>query len=150
MNKIPSNGIKQPMKLDIGCGRNKRKGYIGVDISKDSDADIIASALSIPIKDATVDEVNCSHLLEHLYPEEAQKFFDEIFRVLKEGGKANLKVDRDWTKGRLFRKDPTHKYRYKKREIESMLTNFKVKRVKNEIYLFGLRLRNKIFVELTK
>lgn len=138
------------MKLDIGCGKNKREGYIGIDITKNSDADIIASALSIPVKDSVVDEINCSHLLEHLYPEEAQKFFDEILRVLKEGGEASLKVDRDWTKQRLFRKDPAHKYRYKKREIESMVTNFKARNVKNEIYRFGRRIRNKIFVELVK
>jgi predicted SAM-dependent methyltransferase len=138
------------MKLDIGCGKNKREGYVGIDVAKDSDADIIASALSIPVKDAVVDEVNCSHLMEHLYPEEAQKFFDEIFRVLKEGGEASLKVDRDWTRQRLLSKDPAHKYRYNKREIESMVTNFRAKKVKNEIYRFGRRIRNKIFVELRK
>lgn len=138
------------MKLDIGCGKNKKEGYVGIDVAKDSDADIIASALSIPVKDAVVDEINCSHLVEHLYPEEAQKFFDEIFRVLKEGGEASLKVDRDWTRQRLLGKDPAHKYRYNKREIESMVTNFKARKVKNEIYRFGRRIRNKIFVELVK
>ena len=138
------------MKLDIGCGKNKKEGYVGIDVAKDSDADIIASALSIPVKDAVVDEINCSHLIEHLYPQEAQKFFDEIFRVLKEGGEASLKVDRDWTRQRLLGKDPAHKYRYNKREIESMVINFKARNVKNEIYRFGRRIRNKIFVELVK
>ena len=125
------------MKLDIGCGKNKREGYVGIDVAKDSDADIIASALSIPIKDAVVDEINCSHLMEHLYPEEAQKFFDEIFRVLKEGGEASLKVDRDWTRQRLLSKDPEHKYRYNKREIESMVTNFKARKVKKRSIASG-------------
>jgi len=59
------------MKLDIGCDKNKRAGYTGIDVAKDSDAYIIASALSMPIKDAVVDEINCSHLVEHLYFEEA-------------------------------------------------------------------------------
>ena len=30
--------------LDMGCGKNKQKGAIGVDISTDSDADIILLA----------------------------------------------------------------------------------------------------------
>ena len=138
------------MRLDIGCGKNKKEGCIGIDTAKDSDADIIASALRMPIKDSAVDGINCSHLLEHLYPEEAQRFFDEILRVLKEGGKANLKVDRDWTKGRLFSKDPTHKYRYNQQEIEGMVTGFRFKKGKKEIYRFGFRVSNKIFVEVVK
>ena len=138
------------MKLDIGCGRNKREGCVGIDITKDSDADIIASALNLPIKDNVVDEINCSHLVEHLYPEEAQRFFNEICRVLKEGGKASLKIDRDWTRRRLLSKDPTHKYRYNKREIESRVMSFKDREVRNEIYLFGHSIRNKIFVELRR
>jgi len=59
------------MKLDIGCDKNKRAGYVGIDVAKDSDGDIIASALSMPIKDAVVNEINCSRLVEHLYFEEA-------------------------------------------------------------------------------
>ena len=138
------------MKLDIGCGENKKKGFIGIDISKNSNADIIASAMNFPIKDSTIEEINCSHLVEHLCPQEAQKLFDEIFRVLKEGGRANLKIDREWTKDRLLSKDPTHKYRFNMREIENMVTNFRVKKVKRKIYRFGYKLRNKIFVEVVE
>lgn len=138
------------MKLDIGCGREKREGYIGIDIAKNSDADIIASALYLPVKDSVVDEIDCSHLVEHLYPEEAQKFFDEILRVLKEGGVARLKVDRDWTKRRLLSKDLSHKYRYNKREIENMVTKFKTRKVESKIYRFGRSIRNKIFIELVE
>ena len=138
------------MKLDIGCGRKKREGYIGIDTAKNSDADIIASALYLPVRDSVVDEISCSHLLEHLYPEEAQKFFDEISRVLKEGGEARLKIDRDWTKRRLLNKDPSHKYRYKKQEIEKMVTRFKTRKVESKIYRFGRSIRNKIFVELVE
>jgi len=138
------------MKLDIGCGRNKNHGFIGLDISQNSSADIIATALKLPIKDEGVSEINCSHLVEHLYPEEAQQLVNEIFRVLERGGYANLKIDRDWTRNRLLKKDSEHKYRYSENEIKSMVQKFRSKKVKRRIYLFDYRLRTKIFVELMK
>ena len=138
------------VEVDIACGKEKKKGCIGIDISKNSSADIIATALHIPFKDCSVDKINCSHFVEHLFPDEAQMFFDEIFRVLKDGKKANLKVDRDWTKKRLFRKDNTHKHRYKASEIEGMVKGFQSRKVEGKIYRFGYHLRTKIFIELVK
>ena len=136
------------MKLDIGCGRNKKQGFIGLDISRDSNADIIATALRLPFRVATASEIICSHLVEHLHPEEAQQLFDEIFRVLKQGGRARLKIDRDWSRGRLLKKDPEHKHRYSANEIRDMVQRFTFKTVKQRIYLLEWKLRTKIFVEL--
>ena len=139
------------MKLDIACGKNKKEGFIGIDIDRNSDVDIIATALYLPIKDCAIDEIVSFHFLEHLYPEEARRFFNEIFRVLKDGGKANLKVDRDWTKRRLLSKDSAHKHRYSEKEIQEMVSNFSAKKVNRQIYRFGrYKLRNKIFMELRK
>ena len=138
------------MKLDIGCGKNKKPGFIGLDISQDSNADIIATALQLPIKGETASEINCSHLAEHLYPNEAQQLFNEIYRVLRPGGRAELKIDRDWSKYRLLKKDHEHKYRYNGNEINSMVRKFSFKKVKRRIYFVDYRLRTKIFVELRK
>jgi len=55
---------KKLIKLDIGCGKHKREGCIGIDIDPTSDADIIASALNLPFNNESVDEINCSHLNE--------------------------------------------------------------------------------------
>lgn len=139
------------VKIDIGCGKNKKPGFTGVDINPDSDADIVASALDLPMEDETVDEVCSQHLVEHFTPEEAQKFFDEVHRVLKKGGKASIKVDRDWTKRILLKKDPTHKYRFTEKEIRAMVGKFTESEVKNEIYFLNFYSpRNKIFVTLVK
>ena len=139
-----------PVKLDIGCGRNKERDFIGLDISQDSHADIIASALKLPLKQDTASVVHCSHLVEHFSPEDVPQFFNEVFRVLITGGRAMIKVDRDWSRGRLLKKDPEHKHRYSVDEIKSMVHKFSAKEVKRKIYFFGLRLRTKIFVELVK
>ena len=138
------------MNLDIGCGRNKKEGYMGIDIAKDSSADILASVVIMPIRNNIISEISCRHLVEHLYPEEAQRLFDEIYRVLKEGGVADLKIDRDWSAHRLLNKDPTHKHRYSRKELVGMLDNFEVKRVRNVIYRFGFNIRKKIVVHLEK
>jgi len=139
------------IKLDIGCGKNKKEGFIGLDIDPNSKADIIASALDLPLRDNSVDEIQSSHLVEHFLPKEAQIFFDEIYRVLKKGKTANIKIDKDWTKKRLFKKDKTHKYRYKEKEIKKMLNKFSYKQVKDKIYFFRLyQPRRKIFVKLIK
>jgi len=137
------------IRLDIGCGKNKKEGYIGIDIDPRSNADIISSALNLPFDDSSVDEVHSTHLVEHFSPDEARIFFDEIYRVLKKDGKAFLKIDRDWSKRRLFKKDPTHKYRYSEKEIKNLTNKFRKAEVKDKIYFFNFyTLRNKIFVEL--
>jgi len=141
----------QKIKLDIGCGKNKKEGFIGVDINPDNDADVVASALNLPFEDESINEIYSSHLVEHFSPEEAKKFFDEIYRVLKKGGKAFLKIDKDWTKRKLLKKDPTHKYRYSSKEIRNMVKMFRKFKVRNKIYFFNFYTpRNKTFVYLEK
>ena len=138
------------LRLDIGCGKSKKSGFIGVDIKKDSDADIVCSALNLPIESLMVSEINCSHFVEHLDQEDAQKFFNEIYRVLKNNGFAFLKIDMDWSEKRLLRKDPEHKKRYSVEEIKVMVKNFNFSKVEKKIYRYGWHLRTKIFVELRK
>lgn len=138
------------IKLDIGCGKEKKPGFIGIDVSENSDADIVCSALNLPFGDSTVSKIHCSHLVEHFSPKDAQEFFDEIYRVLKEGGSASIKIDRDWSENRLLGKDSTHRKRYSVREIKEMVKKFKVSRVKRKIYRYGRHLRQKIFVALKK
>ncbi len=139
------------IKIDIGCGKNKKEGFIGIDIDPNSDADIIASALNLPFANSSVDEIYSSHLLEHFTPQEAKKFFNEIYRVLKKGGIANLKIDKDFTKKRFFKKDPTHKWRYTREEIKEMVKKFSQKRVEDRIYFFRWNTpRRKMFIKLVK
>ena len=130
--------------------KNKIQGFIGIDIKKDSDADIVCSALNLPFESSTVSEIHCSHLVEHFVPEDAQQFFNEIHRVLKNRGCAFLKIDMDWSEKRLLRKDPEHKKRYSVEEIKEMVKSFNFSKVKKEIYRYKWHLRTKIFVELRK
>ncbi len=141
----------EKIKIDIGCGRNKKEGFIGVDLEKETNPDVVASALSLPFDDDSVDEVFSAHLVEHFDPEEAQQFFNEIYRVLKNNAIANVKVDKDWSKRILMKKDPTHKYRYKEKELIKMVDKFSQKEVKDRVYFFKIhKPRRKIFIKLVK
>lgn len=73
------------IRIDIGCGKSKKEGYIGVDILDFEGVDIRMNAGSDrwPWEDGTVDEVHASHFVEHLLPIERIHFVNELHRVLK-------------------------------------------------------------------
>ena len=141
---------EKKIKLDLGCGSNKREGCTGIDINPDCGADIVTSVLKLPFEDESVNEAHSSHLVEHFSPEEAETFFNEIHRVLKKDGISYHKVDKDWTKRRLMKKDPTHKYRYTDKEIEDLVKKFSESSVEDKMYLMNYIPRRKIFVHLKK
>ena len=69
--------------LDVGCGRQKTQGAIGIDIVKDSNADLLhdLNFLPYPFKDNKFDEVICKQILEHL--EKPLDVLQEIHRISK-------------------------------------------------------------------
>jgi ubiquinone/menaquinone biosynthesis C-methylase UbiE len=102
------------LKLDLGCGPNKQPGHIGVDqFSFDGKVDVILNIgkEKWPWEDSSVDEIHCSHFLEHLTNLNDQwervHFFNELDRVLKPGGKATV-IFPHWCSTRYYG-DPTHK-----------------------------------------
>ena len=56
-----------PFKLDLGCGKNKQAGFVGVDERAFEGVDVAHDLRRPwPWSDSSVDEVHCSHFLEHL------------------------------------------------------------------------------------
>jgi len=112
----------EPLRLDIGCGPNKKAGFIGVDrYAFDGKVDVVldvverkalltgASYFCIwPWENDSVDEVHCSHFLEHLDQVERCHFMNELHRVLKKDAKATIIVPH-WASNRAYG-DPTHKW----------------------------------------
>lgn len=96
-------------KLDIGCGKNKREGFIGVDQYAMEGVDIVMDVRQKwTFDDASVEEVHCSHFLEHLTGPERVRFYNELFRVLKPGAKATI-ITPHWASNRAYG-DPTHQW----------------------------------------
>lgn len=97
------------MKLDIGCGKNKKEGFTGVDQYEMPGVDVVMDLRgSWPWEDNEVDEVHCSHFLEHLTQEERVHFMNELYRVMKPGAKATI-ITPHWNNTRAYG-DPTHKW----------------------------------------
>jgi len=75
-------------KLNLGCGISKQEGYLNIDIDPACNPDKIASAIDLYfIEDESVELVVTRHMVEHLWPDEVPKFFKEMKRVIKKGGR---------------------------------------------------------------
>lgn len=103
--KLPA--APQALKLDLGCGTRKREGFLGVDRRKFDGVDIVHDLMVMPWPwdDNSVEEVYCSHLLEHLdhnrHNPERVRFMNELYRILKPGGKATI-VTPHWASNRAY------------------------------------------------
>jgi SAM-dependent methyltransferase len=97
------------VKLDFGCGKNKREGFEGVDILPFEGVDHVIDLRSKwPWADESVDEAHASHFLEHLTAQERIHFINELHRVLKPGGKCQVIVPH-WASTRAYG-DLTHQW----------------------------------------
>lgn len=108
-----------PIKLDLGCGNSTRraitgmtkdKGWTGVDLPGGEGADVYCD-LGVekwPWPDSSVDEVNCAHMLEHVPALKRIHFMNELYRVLKPGGKAMITTPH-WASCRAYG-DVTHEW----------------------------------------
>jgi SAM-dependent methyltransferase len=109
--KIKAVAAPQVLRLDLGCGPNKRgPEWTGVDaLPFDGKVDVVCD-LRKPWTwaDESVDEVHCSHFLEHLTGFERVHFFNELYRVLRKGEKATIIVPH-WSSERAYG-DPTHQW----------------------------------------
>lgn len=78
--------------LDVGCGDRKVGGAIGIDIAKLPGVDIVhdLNKFPWPFKNNTFDEVYMLEVIEHL--ENTVKVMEEIYRILKKGGKLQIRV----------------------------------------------------------
>jgi ubiquinone/menaquinone biosynthesis C-methylase UbiE len=90
------------MKIDIGCGAFKKSGFTGIDIRPVAGVDIIHDlSKPIPIPDNSVEEVYCSHFLEHI-GDALPLLLKEIVRVSKNNAKVTFKVPYWSMEGAMF------------------------------------------------
>ena len=78
------------MKIDVGCGNRRKKGYLGVDKYTKGKAHIKATAYNLPFKSNSIEAIYCSHMIEHVPHPKTEQVFSEFFRVLKSGGKLEI------------------------------------------------------------
>ena len=98
------------MKIDIGCGPNKKEDHVGVDQFSFEGVDHVVNLgrEPLPFEDGSVDEVHASHFVEHLTAEERCFLLNDLFRVMKQGAKMKMVVPH-WGSNRAYG-DPTHQW----------------------------------------
>jgi SAM-dependent methyltransferase len=103
-------------KLDLGCGKNKKENYIGIDISPDADADIIhdLNLFPYPFKNDEFDYINIDNVIEHL--DNVVKVLEELHRISKNG--ANIRIVAPFFRSYYSYIDPTHKHFFSYRSFD--------------------------------
>lgn len=82
-----------PVKLHVGCGSERRDGWVNVDARASVQPDVVAPADALPMfADDSVDVIEACHLLEHLSVHEARRAVREWFRLLKHDGELLLEL----------------------------------------------------------
>lgn len=79
--------------LNLGCGKTRIPGSIGVDIAKIEEyVDVVADfkKLPYPFPNKYADEIHLYHVLEHL-PQPLEKL-EELHRILKPNGMLHIRV----------------------------------------------------------
>lgn len=94
--------------LDLGCGRNKRPGALGIDRVQLPGVDIVhdLNEFPYPFEDNTFDEIYAIHIIEHL--DCILSVMEEIHRIAKPGGRVVITTPH-YTDA-ISWQDPTHKW----------------------------------------
>jgi SAM-dependent methyltransferase len=78
--------------LDVGCGNAKYEGAVGIDISPDTQADVVAdlNAYPYPLEDGAFAQILCQDVIEHV--REPLRFMAELHRVATPGGRIHIRT----------------------------------------------------------
>lgn len=104
--------------LDLGCGSKKWPGSVGVDISADTDADIVhdLDAFPYPLEDDAFDQVLMQDVLEHVA--EPIRVIGELHRVCRPGARIHLRTPH--FSSLLAYSDPTHRHYFSAEAIRTL------------------------------
>jgi SAM-dependent methyltransferase len=96
--------------LDLGCGKKKRPGAVGVDCANHHNADVIhdLNVFPYPFESNSIDQVYLDNILEHL--DKPIQVMEEVHRICKPG--ASVKVIAPYFRSVWAFIDPTHKTFY--------------------------------------
>lgn len=104
--------------LDLGCGSAKTPGAVGLDISAETDADIVhdLDVFPYPIEDSSFDQVLMQDVIEHV--REPIRLMEEMHRIVRPGGRIQLRTPH--FSSVLAYGDPTHRHYFSTLAVRSL------------------------------
>jgi SAM-dependent methyltransferase len=128
--------------LDIGCGSAKTPGAVGLDISADTDADIVhdLNVFPYPIEDGSFDQILLQDVIEHV--REPIRVFEELHRIARPGARIQLRTPH--FSSVLAYGDPTHRHYFSALAVSSLAeprfahytdVRFRVIRIRLDLWL---------------
>lgn len=84
--KLPEP-LPAPLLLNLGCGKDLRKGFVNIDLYSDDPNVIGMDVRKLELPDESTDLILASDILEHFSHREIDAVLAEWARVLKPGGK---------------------------------------------------------------
>ena len=79
-----------PLHLHLGCGRQKKRGFLNVDVCEAVKPDYLCDVVAEPWPWNEVSSIESYHMIEHLTQAEGKTLVEKAFAALKQGGKLVL------------------------------------------------------------
>ncbi len=129
--------------LDLGCKNSKIPGAIGVDVCKDTQADVIhdLEVFPYPFETNSIDKIYTKHLIEHL--NNPKGFLKEVHRILKSGGE--IYIETPHFSNYVAYAEPEHKLYYSYFMFKNLISagDFVIESIELTFYktfrFFGIR-----------
>jgi len=144
------------LRLNLGCGLNKRNGFINIDCREEVKPDMLLDLEKVPypFESNSVEEIIAKDILEHFSYRNTKKILEEWYRILKPNGiiyiqcpdleAIALKVIFNnsydysqisyWVYGGQDYKENTHKAGFTIRTLKKLLESigFKILKIQND------------------
>ena len=93
-------------KLNIGCGKDIKEGWINLDMIKNDGVDVVHNLNNYPypFEDNSIDEIIAINIMEHL--DKPNDFIKEIWRITKHNAK--IEIETPHFSGAVAWQDITH------------------------------------------
>ena len=107
------------MKLNVGCGKDIRRGFINIDIVNIPGVDGVCDINdTLPFSNNSFDYIVCHDILEHVY---LGKVLKELYRVLEDNGIIEIRVPHFTSSNNFI--DPTHIKMFSFRTFDFFVNN---------------------------
>lgn len=112
---VKGENAAAPRKLNLGCGRDIREGWVNLDQARLPGVDVVHNLerVPLPFDDGHFDHIHAKDVLEHV---EYIPLLAELHRILRPGGTLQIQVPHFTSADNFI--DPTHKKQFSIRTFE--------------------------------